>query len=40
MIINTNKALTNDTSPGAVGGPLPRNALSPPGADYSGILEW
>lgn len=39
MIINTNKRLTNDTSPGPVGGPLPKNSLAPPNADYSGILE-
>ena len=39
MIINTNKKLTNDTSPGAIGGPQPRNSLAPPNADYQGILE-
>ena len=39
MIINTNKRLTNDTSPGPIGGPQPRNTLAPPNADYQGILE-
>ena len=33
MIINTNKLLTNDTSPGPIGGPQPRGSLAPPGAD-------
>lgn len=36
MIINTNKKLTNDTSPGPIGGPQPRNSLAPSGADYQG----
>lgn len=39
MIINTNKRITNDTSPGPIGGPQPRNSLAPPNADYQGILE-
>jgi hypothetical protein len=39
MIINTNKRLTNDTSPGPIGGPVPRNSLAPEGADYQSILE-
>ena len=39
MIINTNKKLTDDTSPGPIGGPQPRNSLAPQGADYQGILE-
>ena len=39
MIINTNKLLTNDTSPGPIGGPVPKNSLAPDGADYQGILE-
>lgn len=39
MIINTNKRITNDSSPGPIGGPQPRNSLAPKGADYQGILE-
>jgi hypothetical protein len=39
MIINTNKRLTKDKSPGPIGGPQPRNSLAPLGADYQGILE-
>jgi hypothetical protein len=39
MIINTNKRLTDDKSPGPIGGPQPVNSLAPPGADYQGILE-
>lgn len=34
MIINTNKRLTDDKSPGPIGGPLPTNSISPPNADY------
>jgi hypothetical protein len=39
MIINTNKKLTSDVSPGPIGGPTPRNSLAPPHADYQAILE-
>ena len=39
MIINTNKELTDDTSPGPIGGPQPKGPLAPPDADYQGILE-
>eukprot|EP00812_Abedinium_dasypus_P000841 NODE_109_length_2084_cov_290.840315.p1 GENE.NODE_109_length_2084_cov_290.840315~~NODE_109_length_2084_cov_290.840315.p1 ORF type:complete len:681 (+),score=169.76 NODE_109_length_2084_cov_290.840315:29-2044(+) len=40
MIINTNKKLTNDTSPGPINHELlPRNSLAPPDALYSGIDE-
>lgn len=40
MMINTNKRLTNDTSPGPINNELlPRNSIAPPGADYSGIAE-
>jgi hypothetical protein len=39
MIINTNKEITDDTSPGPIGGPQPRNSLAPKGAAYQGILE-
>lgn len=40
MVINTNKRLTNDTSPGPINNRLlPRNSLAPPGADYSGLVE-
>eukprot|EP00427_Karlodinium_veneficum_P001744 CAMPEP_0169154400 /NCGR_PEP_ID=MMETSP1015-20121227/52689_1 /TAXON_ID=342587 /ORGANISM="Karlodinium micrum, Strain CCMP2283" /LENGTH=104 /DNA_ID=CAMNT_0009224583 /DNA_START=1 /DNA_END=312 /DNA_ORIENTATION=+ len=40
MIINTNKRLTNDTSPGYVNHELlPRNSLAPPNAGYSGLVE-
>jgi hypothetical protein len=40
MIINTNKRLTDDKSPGFVNNVLlPRHSLAPPNATYSGILE-
>jgi len=44
MIINTNKKLTDDTSPGPIGGPVPRMSLAPKvvdgkGADYQAVLE-
>lgn len=39
MIIDTNKELTDDVSPGPIGGPVPRMSLAPKGADYQGILE-
>ena len=39
MIINTNKAITDDTSPGPIGGPQPKMSLAPKDADYQGILE-
>eukprot|EP00040_Diaphanoeca_grandis_P020564 m.109371 g.109371 ORF g.109371 m.109371 type:complete len:861 (+) comp27951_c0_seq1:141-2723(+) len=39
MIINTNKRLTDDHTPGPIGGPVPRTSLAPPNADYQGILE-
>eukprot|EP00051_Salpingoeca_urceolata_P017198 m.232662 g.232662 ORF g.232662 m.232662 type:complete len:760 (+) comp18886_c7_seq3:142-2421(+) len=42
MIINTNKRLTDDTSPGPIANKpslLPKNSLAPPNASYSGILE-
>ena len=39
MIINTNKRLTNDTSPGPIGGPQPKLSLAPKNATYQGILE-
>lgn len=40
MIINTNKRLTNDSSPGHINNQLlPRNSLAPAGAGYSGIAE-
>lgn len=39
MIINTNKKLTNDTSPGPIGDLLPRSSLAPVNASYSGLLE-
>ena len=39
MIINTNKELTGDKSPGPIGGPVPRMSLAPEGADYQSVLE-
>jgi len=40
MIINTNKRLTNDTSPGHINNQLlPINSLAPAGASYSGLAE-
>ena len=39
MIINTNKELTHDTSPGPIGGPVPRMSLAPKDADYQSVLE-
>jgi len=40
MLINTNKRLTNDTSPGHINNQLlPRYSLAPPSAGYSGIAE-
>jgi len=40
MIINTNKRLTHDESPGHVNNKLlPRKSLAPPGAGYSGLVE-
>eukprot|EP00041_Stephanoeca_diplocostata_P025952 m.691955 g.691955 ORF g.691955 m.691955 type:complete len:857 (+) comp22858_c0_seq1:64-2634(+) len=42
MIINTNKRLTNDTSPGPMVRDqrlIPRHSIAPPDANYAGILE-
>ena len=39
MIINTNKQLTGESTPGHISTLLPRRSLAPAGADYSGILE-
>ena len=36
MIINTNKELTGDKSPGPIGGPVPRMSLAP--EEIEGIL--
>ena len=39
MIINTNKRLTNDTSPGYISRIVPAHSLAPDDSTYSGILE-
>jgi hypothetical protein len=39
MIINTNKRLTNDTSPGYISRYVPKHSLAPNDSLYSGILE-
>merc|ERR1719460_1692565 len=40
MIINTNKALTDDDTPGPINHQLlPRNSIAPKGAGYSGLEE-
>ena len=39
MIINTNKRLTGDTSPGHISRLVPSHSLAPDDSNYSGILE-
>ena len=37
MMINTNKRLTGETTPGPIASLLPKNSLAPPNATYSGM---